>query len=113
MQMSLSFEPGLSSNHSTCREFVDERIGEANKLNKIIAADMDLSPSHLRRKLTQGEGDTARFTLDEFEKYIQTQGDVQPILWLVDKYMNSNNQIKQLEEELARLKRSPSSSGSG
>lgn len=104
MQLTLNFNPGLSSSHDTCREFVQECVIKNPLPNKAIAADMDLSPSALSRKLSQGVNDNARFTLDDLERYIRVTGDTEPILWLVDKYFKNSDRIAQLERELAILK---------
>lgn len=104
-QLTLNFDAGISKCYATLREYVATRVHQQGKLQKIIAADMDLSPSHLSRKLAQSPNDTLRLTCDDLENYISTQNDVQPILYLVEKYMGgADKTIEQLERQLAELK---------
>lgn len=103
-QLTINFDAGLADSYKTAREFVAARVHQIGKLQKVIAADLDLSPSHLSRKLAQSPDDRMRFTLDDFERYIETQGDVQPIYYLIEKYLTRDEQIAQLEKQLAELK---------
>jgi len=100
-QIVLNFDMGLTEAYESCREYVAARIPqlaiEQKKFQKIIAADMDLSPSSLTRKLAQAPDYTQRFTLDDFEKYISVTGDKKPLYFLVEKYLTGSN-----EEELRR-----------
>jgi hypothetical protein len=108
-QITINFDAGLTESYSSCREFVGARIHqlgvEQKKPHKTIAADMDLSPSKLTRKIAQA--DTSRFTLDDFEKYIEVTGDKKPVLYLVEKYLTSPDEealIKQIEMLQSQLK---------
>eukprot|EP00494_Astrolonche_serrata_P033823 UN34092 len=71
---------------------------------------MDLSPSQLSRKLAQSPGDTARFTLDELEHYVETTGDKEPIRCLAEKYFAGEEtaelqrRVNELEKELSDAK---------
>lgn len=110
-QIVLNFEMGVIDAYETCREYLAARIPqlaiEQKKFQKVIAADMDLSPSSLTRKLAQAPGDTQRLTLDDFERYIQVTGDKKPILYLVEKYLTETDETelrKQIEQLQAKLK---------
>mgnify|MGYP005812090793 CR=1 FL=1 len=87
MQLTLNLAPGLSSAYPTCREFVAARVHQLGRPQKAIAADLDMAPSQLTRKLAQAPGDSARFTLDDLEQYIASTGDADPVLYLADKYL--------------------------
>lgn len=105
MQLTLNFEAGYAEAYSTVREFVASRVHMQGRPQKAIAADMDLSPSHLSRKLAQGEGDTSRFTCDDLERFIETTGDTSPVYYLVEKYLADRaDTIEALERKLAELK---------
>ncbi len=105
LQLTLNFEAGLSEVYGTCRELIASRVHQLGKLQKQIAADIDLSPSHLSRKLAQAPNDSMAFTLDNLEDYLQTQGDMQPVYYLVEKYLcNHTDEIEELEQRLAYLK---------
>lgn len=109
MQLTLNFESGLTEAYPSCREFVGARIHqlaiEQRRQHKSIAADMDLSPSKLSRKITQA--DTSRFTLDDLERYVDVTGDSKPILYLVEKFLSQGDEgalLAQIESLQAQLK---------
>jgi hypothetical protein len=105
MQMTLNFDIGLTEAYTTCREYVAARVHQVGRPQKAIAADMDYSPSTLSRKLAQGESDSNKFTLDDLETYMQVTNDTQPVFYLVEKYLSTNeDRIADLEKELAALK---------
>lgn len=107
-QLTLRFESGISDAYETCREYVAHRLHHQGRQQKSIAADMDLSPSHLSRKLAQSPGDTMRFTVDDLERFVECTGDTTPILYLVEKYLASkNSEIEELERRLAELRARP------
>lgn len=93
-QMTLSFEPALPDRFPTLRKYVAHRVHINAKLSKTIAADMDMSPSLLSRKLTAGEHpddkDTQRFNCDDLEEYLKASGDAPAIIeYLAAKFMDS------------------------
>lgn len=107
-QLTLQFEPGLADRHATLREFLAYRVQVQGKPAKAIAADMDMSPSTLSRKLAPGEADTQRFNCDDLETYIASQGDTSPIEYLVAKYLQSDSsraaaQITELRGMIERV----------
>lgn len=111
IQMTLDFAPGLSGGYDSCREFVAARVHQLGRPQKAIAADLDMAPSQLTRKLAQAPGDSARFTLDDLEAYMQRTGDTDPILYLADKYLRRTDpdelrrRIAELEVQLREVGR--------
>ena len=108
-QLTLNFDAAAFDAYDSCREFVGTRVvelrGEKGMLQKAVAADMDLSPSQLTRKLAQSPGDSARFTLDDLENYVQKTKDTKPIFWLADRYLKEEDTIELLEQKLAEARR--------
>ena len=106
MQLTLNFESGIIEAFATCREYVQARAYQQGRSQKSIAADMDLAPSALSRKLSQGPSDSMRFTLDDFEIFIKVTGDRKLVLYLVEKYLydapdeDLKKQIADLERQL-------------
>lgn len=88
MAVLLNFNQGLSDQFDSCREFVADQVRFGARQQKAVAAMMDYSPSDLSRKLAQSPGDSRRFTLDDLELYMDQTGDVEPVLYLVDKYLS-------------------------
>ncbi|MHA7916028.1 hypothetical protein [Alloalcanivorax xenomutans] len=64
---------------------------------------MDYSPSDLSRKLAQNPDDSRRFTLDDLEKYIEVTRDIQPVLYLVEKYLVAESPAD-IERQIQALK---------
>lgn len=105
-QLTLNFDAGLASSFGSCREVVQAMVHQQGRPVKSIAADMDYSPSTLSRKLAQSPNDTQKFTLDDLENYMTITGDRKPIYFLVERFLvqSGDEQIRQLEQEIARLK---------
>lgn len=104
-QITLNLDERLAEGYETCREFVAYRAHHQGRFLKTIAADMDLSPSHFSKKLSGGDTkDKSRFTLDDLEKFVQVTGDLQPILYLVEKYLvDDDDEVDRLKRRIAEL----------
>lgn len=111
-QLTLNFEPGLPERFATLREFIAHRATVQVKPQKTIAADMDMSPSALSRKLNPGDGDSARFNVDDLESYLESTKDAPAIIeYLAAKYMGGGDEarkartiarVETLADELAK-----------
>lgn len=89
-QMTLNFEPSLPDRFPTLRSYIAHRTPLLAKSAKSIAADMDMSPSTLSRKLNPADGDTQRFNLDDLESFLEATGDAPAVIeYLAAKYMDS------------------------
>ncbi len=93
-QLTLNFEPALPDKYRTLRDFMAYRVQVQQKPAKTIAADMDMSPSMLSRKLTPSDGDTQRFNCDDLEHYIAVTGDTSAIEYLASKFLCSDESRK-------------------
>jgi hypothetical protein len=109
-QLTLSFEPSLPERFPTLRSYVAHRTPLLAKSAKVIAAEMDMSPSTLSRKLNPSDGDTQRFNLDDLEAFIDATGDAPAVIeYLAAKYMDSPDarkaralsKVERLAEELS------------
>ena len=102
MQLTLNFESGLVDAFVTCREFVQARSYQQGRSQKSIAADMDLSPSHLSRKLSHSG--SMRFTLDDFEKFLKCTGERERLFYLFSKYLYDDTD-EEFKKQIAGLER--------
>lgn len=109
-QMTLNFEPSLPDRFPTLRSYIAHRTPLLAKSAKSIAADMDMSPSTLSRKLNPADGDTQRFNLDDLESFLEATGDAPAVIeYLAAKYMDSPearksrvlSKVEQLAEQLS------------
>jgi hypothetical protein len=108
--MTLSFEPSLPDRFPSLRSYIAHRTPLLAKSAKVIAGDMDMSPSMLSRKLNPTEGDTQRFNLDDFEAFLESTGDAPAYIeYLAAKFMDSPearkarviSKVENLAEQLA------------
>lgn len=109
-QMTLAFEPTLPERWPSLRDFVGYRVQVQPRPAKAIAADMDMSPSLLSRKLAPSDGDTQRFNVDDLERYMTATGDTAPIEYLAAKYLQGDEArraraISRVETLAAELER--------
>lgn len=105
-QMTLDFQPGLAERHASALDCVRECVYTQRNPLKTIAADMDLSQSELSRKLSGNPDDSRRFALDDLERFIAATGDVTPIYYLVEKYLEDDS-VKQQRAMAELVKMAP------
>lgn len=86
-QMTLDFTPGLTERHETLLACLRECAHTQRAPMKAIAADMDLSLSELSRKLAGNPDDTRRFSVDDLERFISATGDMTPIYYLIERFI--------------------------
>lgn len=90
-QLTLNFEPTLPDRFPTLRALVQFRASVVAKSMKAQAADLDMAPSTLTRKLNPAEGDTQRFNLDDLEAWLVSTGDAPAVIeYLAAKYMDTD-----------------------
>ena len=82
-QLTLDLEPGLTERHSSLLDCVAACIYSRGL--KRVAGDINKAPGNLSRELG-GESDR-HFSVSALEAYIQTQGDLTPIYYLIARYM--------------------------
>lgn len=91
-QLTLNFDPALHERFTSLRAFVAYRAqaGVAKPM-KAQAADMDMAPSTLSRKLNPAEGDTQRMNLDDLEAWLTSTGDAAAVVeYLASKYLDND-----------------------
>ena len=91
MKVSITIDPELPQRFDTLRSYVHFRSGAVPKYLKVQAADMDMAPSTLSRKLSPTDGDTQRFNVDDLEAWIDSTGDAPAVVsYLASKYMHND-----------------------
>lgn len=90
-QLTLSFEPALPERFPSLRAFVAHRAAIDRKPMKCQAADMDMAPSTLARKLNPADGDTQRLNCDDLEAWIASTGEASAVIeYLAAKFMDTD-----------------------
>lgn len=107
-QLTLSFEPALPERFSSLRAYLAFRVSVQQKPAKVIAAEMDISPSLLTRKLNAGmrpeDTDTQRFNCDDLEDYLAVSGDASAVVeYLVAKFLHSESNEHRQARTIARI----------
>jgi hypothetical protein len=96
-QLTLNFDPALHERFPTLRSFIAYRAqAGVSKPMKVQAADLDMAPSTLSRKLNPHEGDTQRFNLDDLEAWLHSTGDAAAVVeYLASKYLDNDTSRQQ------------------
>lgn len=98
-QMSLSFEPGLAQRFRSLTECVAAGVYQRG-LGR-VAARVDVAPSHLSAQLSGGGDGHRKLAVETLEEYIECEGDLTPIYYLVDKFCRDPLALQQ--EALAQI----------
>ncbi len=110
-QLTLNFEPALPERFPTLRAYVAHRASIVQKSLKVQAADLDMAPSTLSRKLNPADGDTQRFNLDDLEAWLASTQDASAVIeYLAAKYLDNDTDrrarvVSNAERLLAELAR--------
>ncbi len=83
LQMTLDLEPGMLDRYRNVRDVV--AAGVYQRGLKRVAGDMDIAPGNLSCMLN--DDSQRKLGTDDLERYIQTQGDLQPIYYLIARYL--------------------------
>lgn len=91
-QFTLDFEPSLPERWPSLREYLAYLAMTTRKPLKVQAADLDMAPSTLSRKLNPADGDTQRFNIDDLEAWLASTGEGPRIMaYLASKYLDSDD----------------------
>lgn len=90
-QMKLDFQPGLAERHDSLLDCIREAVYTQKVPLKTIAADMDMSQSELSRKLSDNPDDPRRFTVGDLEAFIKATGNMTPIYYLVERFLEDDS----------------------
>ena len=93
MQLTLELQPGLTQQYRSLRECLCAVVYQHRAGIGGVAAALDLSPSDLGRRLNHTDGDAQRnLDIDDLSLIVEATGDHRPILWLVEKFLPSDEQ---------------------
>lgn len=82
-QLTLSFEPGLTERYPSLRECIATGIYQRGLSN--VAPSLNKAPGNLSVELS--EDPTRKFGVDSLEEYIEKFGDLTPVYYLVEKFL--------------------------
>ena len=102
-QIKLDFEGGITGKYETFMEVVRHAYNESGRQKKSIAADLDISPSDLSRRLADNPNDTHNFNAEMLSDFIEACGPVGKdiVYWLVEKHLDDPDRARQERIDLA------------
>lgn len=89
-QLTLDFEPGLVERYTSLRECIAAGVYQRG-LGK-VAIDLNQAPGNLSVQLS--DDTTRHFSVDSLETYIEKQGDLTPIYYLIEKFLSDRTAKK-------------------
>ena len=103
-QLSLTLDQSLVQQFPNFRDVVRASVYDCGRQFKAIAADLDMSPSELSRKLADNPKDLVHFPYQKLPALIASTGDKRPVLWLVEMFLDDPVAKKQSAiDSLARM----------
>lgn len=104
LQLTLDLEPSLLERYRNVREVVASGIYQRGL--KRIAMDMDVAPGNLSCMLN--DDSQRKLGTDDLERYMQVSGDLEPIRYLIARYMGDQataeaSTMKRIEGLLAEV----------
>jgi len=100
-QFTLDFEPGLQERFKTWDSVLAAAVYGSRKGLNTVAADLDMSPSELTRRLNPDSDDARPLRTKDAIGIIQSTGDLRPIYWLIEGFLKDPELARQ--EALAQL----------
>ena len=100
-QLTLNFEPGLTERFSQWEDVIAGAVYASRVGLNGVAADMDMSPSELSRRLNRDSEDVRPLRTKDAIKIIEITGDLRPVYWIVEKFLRDPEAVKQ--EALAQI----------
>ena len=110
-QYTLDFEPGLTERFKTFDEVLAAAVYGSRKGLNVVAADLDMSPSELTRRLNPATDDPRPLRTKDGIAIIESTGDMRPVYWLIETFLSDPEKRRQhaletlsgLLPEIARL----------
>ena len=95
MQLEMDFEPGLTGRYPDLIDLI-AAVVYGNRLGlSEIAAALDMAPSQLSRMLNRQSDDKRHFPANALPALITVTGDLRPVYWLVEAFIESPDVRKQ------------------
>lgn len=103
-QLTLEFEPGLVERYRNVRDVVASGVYQRGL--KRVAGDLDIAPGNLSCMLN--DDSQRKLGTDDLERYIQTQGDLTPVYYMIARYLGDQSKaeaatLRRVEDLLAEV----------
>lgn len=84
-QLTLDFEPGLTARYPDWHAVLTHAVYASRKGLNGVAADLDVSPTDLTKRLSKDEQRPLR--AEQAVGIIESTGDLTPIYWLIERFL--------------------------
>lgn len=101
MQLDIDFEAGLTQTYPELMDVVRACVYGCGRQMKSIAADLDLSPSELSRKLAHNPNDQRHLHVEELAALIEACGDrgLDIVYWQIERHLQDRGQRQERARE--------------
>jgi hypothetical protein len=105
-QFELDFEGGLVDRFPDWDECVRHAVSSCGRQQRAVAADLDMSPSELTRKLSRKApgSEEPNFPYHRVPDLIEATRNLDPIYWLIEKFCDGpDEKRRRAVEQLSQL----------
>lgn len=88
-QLAIDFDASLRERFPEFMDCVRASVHGCGRPFKAIAADLDMAPSELSRKLSENPNDPVHFQLRHLPALLKATKSLDPLYWLVDQFCES------------------------
>jgi hypothetical protein len=102
-QLALDFEPGLTARYQEWEDVLAAAVYGSRKGLNGVAADLDMSPSELTRRLNRNTDDSRPLRAQDAIRIVKSTEDYRPVYWMVERFLRDpettrNQAIQQLSQ---------------
>ena len=94
-QLTLDFTPGLTAQYRSLREVTAATVYASRKGVAGVAADIDMAPTDLTKRLNLDGSEPRPLRVDDFEGILASTNDYRPIYWLIERFLRDPDVVKQ------------------
>ncbi|MGE0334450.1 MAG: hypothetical protein AB7Q76_04105 [Gammaproteobacteria bacterium] len=105
VQMEIDLEPGLTDRFGSLSQVCAAAVYDSRRGQKWVAAEMDMTPSELSKRLNSGKAadDPRPLHADHVERIVEITGDLRPVLYLVERFFTDRDTRQR--EAVARIEK--------
>lgn len=94
-QLTLDFQPGLTVQFPQYEDVIAAAVYGSRKGLNGVAADLDMSPSELCRRLNRNGDDHRPLRASDADRIIESTGDKRPVYWQIEKHLGDPKAAQQ------------------
>jgi hypothetical protein len=91
VQLSFDLEPGLVARFPQWEDVIAAAVYGSRKGLNGIAAELDMSPSELTRRLNRNSDESRPLRVHDAVRIVDATGDLRPVYWLVERFLQTDS----------------------